>query len=137
MSLVCVAEGAAEGVLHLQVLGGQVSIGVHSSGSHEGKEAVQGGVGCCLRLQMLSTICSQDLNLNWYKLPKPCQPGDRPLLLWLLCTHCYYGYYASGCELMLTSMQCSQEVIKDLQPLSFLSQVHVHGLNAFSTPFTF
>ena len=79
------AEGAAEGVLHLQVLGGQVSIGVHSSGSHEGKEAVQGGVGCCLRLQMLSTICSQDLNLTGTSFPSHAS---------LETGHCYYGYYA-------------------------------------------
>lgn len=52
------SKGAAEGVLHLQVLGRQASIGVDSSGCHEGEEAVQGGVGCGLRLQVLSTICT-------------------------------------------------------------------------------
>ena len=58
-----VAKGAAEGVLHLQILGWQASIRVDSSGSHEGEEAVQGGVGCGLRLQMLSTICRHSLVL--------------------------------------------------------------------------
>ena len=52
-----VSKGAAEGVLHLQVLGRQASIGVDSSSCHEGEEAVQGGVGCCLGLQVLSTVC--------------------------------------------------------------------------------
>lgn len=55
------SKRAAEGVLHLQVLGRQASIGVHSSGSHEGEEAVQGGVGCGLWLQVLSTICTNPL----------------------------------------------------------------------------
>ena len=54
---VCVSKGAAQGVLHLQVLARQAGIWVDSSGSHEGEEAVQGRVGCCLWLQMLSTIC--------------------------------------------------------------------------------
>ena len=57
LRLVCVSKGAAQGVLHLQVLGRQAGIWINSSGSHEGKEAVQGRVGCCLWLQMLGTIC--------------------------------------------------------------------------------
>ena len=50
LGLVCVSKGAAEGMLHLQVLGRQASIWVDSSGSHEGEESMQGGVGCCLGL---------------------------------------------------------------------------------------
>ena len=55
---VLVSKGTAEGVLYLKVLRRQLSIWIHSSGSHEGEEAVQGRVGCCLWFQPLSTICN-------------------------------------------------------------------------------
>ena len=89
LSLVCVSKGTAEGVLHLQVLGRQASIRVNSSGCHEGEEAMEGGVGCCLWLQMLSTICMHPfcaLVLVKYEKKEPILLASPGLISSVCCT---------------------------------------------------